>query len=66
MLVLDPTSRPTLSVEEFAVVAGISRSTAYDAVRAGQVPSLRFGKRIRIPTAAVLRLLEVGEPHAAA
>lgn len=60
MIMLNPETRPTLSVDEFAIVAGISRSTAFAAVKAGQVPSLRFGKRIRIPTAAVLRMLELG------
>ena len=67
MIALDPESKPTLSVDEFAVVAGISRSTAFAAVHSGQVPSMRFGKRIRIPTAAVRRLLELddGDPDAA-
>jgi excisionase family DNA binding protein len=61
MIDLDPSTRPTLSVDEFAVVQGISRSCAFAAVRAGQVPHLRFGKRIRIPTAAVRRMLQLDE-----
>lgn len=56
---LDPTKRPTLSVDEFAVVVGISRSTAFIAVHDGTVPSLRFGGRIRIPTSAVRRMLQL-------
>ena len=59
---LDPADKPTLSVDEFAVVAGISRSSAFAAVHNGEVPSLRFGKRIRIPTAAVRRMLALDEP----
>lgn len=67
MITLDPITRPTLSVDEFATVAGISRSSAFAAVHAGNVPSIRFGKRIRIPTAAVRRMLELdGGPDAAA
>ena len=63
MITLDPATKPTLSVDEFAVVAGISRSTAFAAVHSGDVPSLRFGKRIRIPTAAVRRMLDLdGRP----
>jgi excisionase family DNA binding protein len=65
MVTLDPKITPTISVDEFAAVAGIARSTAFAAVRAGEVPSIRFGKRIRIPTAAVRRMLEldvVAEP----
>jgi len=61
MITLDPTSRPTLSVDEFAIVAGISRSTAFAGAHGGEVPSMRFGKRIRIPTAAVRRLLELDD-----
>lgn len=61
MFTLDPTDRPTLSVDEFAIVAGISRSTAFAAVHSGEVPSIRFGKRIRIPTAAVRRMLSLDE-----
>ena len=61
MITLDPTRKPTISVDEFAAVAGISRSSAFAAVRNGEVPSIRFGKRIRIPTAAVRRMLELDD-----
>lgn len=61
MVTLDPTIKPTLSVDEFALLAGISRSTAFGAVARGEVPSLRFGKRIRIPTAAVRQMLQLDE-----
>jgi excisionase family DNA binding protein len=54
---LDPATRPTISVDEFATVAGISRSSAFAAVHNGDVPHLRLGRRIRIPTAAVRRML---------
>jgi excisionase family DNA binding protein len=70
MIQLDPTMKPTLSVDEFAIVAGISRSTAFAAVHSGEIPSLRFGKRIRIPTAAVRNMLRLdalaGGPDAVA
>ena len=59
MLTLDPATKPTLSVDEFAVATGIARSTAFAAVHAGQVPSIRLGTRIRIPTAAVRRMLQL-------
>jgi excisionase family DNA binding protein len=61
MVSLDPTVKPTISVDEFAAVAGISRSSAFAAVHSGEVPSMRFGKRIRIPTAAVRRMLELDD-----
>ena len=50
--------RPTLTVDEAANVLRIGRSTAYSAVRSGQIPSLRLGRRILIPTAALCRMLE--------
>jgi len=51
----------TMTVEEYAEAADISRNTAYQAVSAGQVPSIRLGRLIRIPRAAALRQLK-GEP----
>jgi len=39
----------TLKVEEAAAVLGISRTTAYDLVARGQIPSIRLGNRIVIP-----------------
>lgn len=54
-------SKPTASVDELARVLEIGRNQAYAAVRSGQIRSIRLGKRIRIPTAAIVQLLE-GEP----
>src|ERR1700733_7145102 len=39
-----------LTVEEAASVLRIGRSCAYAAVRAGEIPSIRVGRAIRIPT----------------
>jgi excisionase family DNA binding protein len=52
----------TMSVTEAARVLGISRTTAYECVRAGDLPSVRLGGRIVVPTQAVDRLLAAGEP----
>jgi len=38
--------RRTYTVPEVAELVGISRSTAYDCVRRGEIPSRRFGRRI--------------------
>lgn len=43
-------SRLTMSVDEAAQVLGISRNSAYDAVRAGDIEVVRIGKRIRVIT----------------
>ncbi len=47
-----------MTVEEVAVMLRVGRNAAYDAVRRGDVPSVRIGKLIRIPRAAVMRMLE--------
>ena len=38
--------RRTLTVAEVAALLGISRSTAYECVRRGEIPSRRFGRRV--------------------
>ncbi len=38
--------RRTYTVIEVADIVGISRSTAYECVRRGEIPSRRFGRRI--------------------
>lgn len=48
---------PTISVEHAAKLLGVSRSAAYRAVAAGQLPSLRLGRRIYVPTAQLLAML---------
>ena len=51
--------RKTYTVEEAARVLGISRNSAYEAVRLGQVSHLKIGRRIIIPRAALERMLEL-------
>jgi len=50
--------RLTLSVSETAKLLGLSRNAAYEAVHSGQIPSIRFGDRIYVPRAALMKLLE--------
>ena len=53
--------RLTLTVEEAAEVLGISRAFAYEAARRGDIPSIRIGRRILVPRAALGRMLEMPE-----
>ncbi len=46
-----------LTVEQAAELLGISRGLGYQAVRAGQIPSVRIGRVIRIPRHALEELL---------
>jgi excisionase family DNA binding protein len=47
----------TVTVSQAATMLGISRSSAYECVRLGSIPSIRLGRRIVIPRRAVDELL---------
>jgi excisionase family DNA binding protein len=58
---LDPIERPTLSIDEASVVLGIARASAYQAAQRGEIPVVRFGRRLRVPTAALRRMLDLDD-----
>ena len=60
-MIPDPLERPTLSVEEAGKLVGLGRSAAYEAARRGELPVLAFGRRRVVPTAALRRLLAIGD-----
>lgn len=47
----------TITVEEAAELVGMSRSAAYRAAARGQLPTVRLGRRLRVPTAKFLAML---------
>lgn len=47
----------TLTVSEAARVLGVSRSTAYECVRTGQLRAVRLGRRLVVPRSAIEELL---------
>ena len=47
----------TMTVTQAAMVLGISRSSAYECVRLGTIPSIRLGRRIVIPRRSLDELL---------
>jgi excisionase family DNA binding protein len=53
-------SEPTTSVPEAGSVMGLARNTAYEAARRGEIPVLRFGNRLRVPTAKLRQMLLEG------
>jgi excisionase family DNA binding protein len=56
--------RPTITVPEAAAILGVSRETAYRWAREGNLPAIRWGTNtVRIPSAALLALLQVPAPH---
>jgi excisionase family DNA binding protein len=50
-------SRLTLTVDEAGRLLGVSRMTAYAAVRDGTIPSLRIGRRVLVPRKAFMEML---------
>lgn len=49
------------TVEEAGVLLGLGRSGTYEAVRRGDIPTIRIGRRLLIPRVALDRwLLEAG------
>lgn len=51
-------NKPTLSVAEVAALLGISRNHAFKAIHQGDLPSIRIGRRVLVPTAQLKALLD--------
>ena len=49
--------RVALTPEETARRLGLGRTSTYKAIKNGQIPSVKFGKRIFVPIAAFERLM---------
>jgi excisionase family DNA binding protein len=47
----------TLTVSEAAKALGIGRNLAYEAIQRGEIPSLRIGRRVVVPRAALAAML---------
>lgn len=56
-VVPDPKRHPTVTVPRAGRILKISRSSAYAAAQAGQIPTIKVGRRLLVPTAALLELL---------
>jgi excisionase family DNA binding protein len=51
----------TLTIPQAAKRLGVSRNSAYQAARRGEIPTIKIGKRILVPVAALERKLEGAE-----
>lgn len=47
----------TFTVEEACELLGLSRSSAYRAAARGELPTLRFGRRLVVPSGKLLAML---------
>ena len=50
-----PEHQPFMSVTEVAAVLGLSRAHTYRLAGAGDIPSVRRGRRVLFPTVAIRR-----------
>ena len=50
--------RLTYTVDDTAELLGLGRTATYQAVRSGEIPSIRIGNRILVPKVALESLLE--------
>jgi Helix-turn-helix domain len=54
---------PTLTVPAAGAILGVGRTLAYEAARRGDIPSIRIGNRVVVPTRSLLAMLGIsGEP----
>ena len=53
--------RLVYNVPEAGALLGLTRNASYDAARRGDLPTVRIGKLLRVPKAALHKLLE--GPH---
>ena len=48
----------TVTIPEAAKLLGISRGLAYEKAKTGELPTLRFGRRLVVPKVALSRMLQ--------
>jgi excisionase family DNA binding protein len=53
--------RMTITVEEAAHLLGIGRQSAYQAARAGELPTIRLGRRLLVPRQALEQMLGLND-----
>lgn len=50
-------TRATISVAEAGSVLGLGRAASYAAAKRGDIPTIRIGRRLAVPSASLLRLI---------
>ncbi len=68
LTIADLAGRDVCTVEEAGAVLGLSRGSAYQACRTGELPAIRVGSRYVIPVRRLAALLgaDLEEPETAA
>lgn len=60
----DPRVTPTLTIMQAAEILGLSKVSAYNAAHSGEIPVIRVGRRLIVPTAKLLAALGFDQPGA--
>lgn len=47
-----------LTIEEAAEILRLKRTTAYALAKSGKLPTIRFGRQVRVPRDALLKLIK--------
>lgn len=55
-----PDGALTCTIDEAAKLMGVSRSTMYEAARTAQIFTIRLGRRVLVPRAAIEKMLNGG------
>lgn len=61
---LDPKSKPWQRPDDLVRCGFGDRKTVYAAIKKGQIPSTRIGRKLLVPTWWVRRQLQLDEPEA--
>lgn len=56
---------PTIGVEEAGELLGLCRTSAYEAVKRGEIPTIRLNGRLHVPVARLRSLLGMTSPSGA-
>jgi excisionase family DNA binding protein len=58
-MIPNPLQSPILTVAETAQLLGLGKEATYRAIQKGEIPSVRIGKKILVPTIQILNLLGI-------
>lgn len=53
-------NKAVITVDQAANLLTIGRTSAYEAIRRGELPSLRIGRRLVVPVAPLMQMLGMG------
>ena len=54
----DNAESPVLTVEDAGKLLSLSRGSAYEAARRGEIPTIRIGRRLLVPRSRLMRMID--------